>query len=64
MKVLIWIGTIFAVVLANTLLGALIGIQAGYLIVFLAIYVLASYLCKKWENSHGKKPTDQKDPEI
>lgn len=54
MKVLIWIGCIFAAAILNTLLGYAAGFRAGYLIVYLAVGFTAKKLCEKWDEKHNK----------
>jgi hypothetical protein len=49
MKALIWFLTILAATILNVLLGYATGIEAGYVVFYIAVYFVAKRLCKAWE---------------
>ena len=64
MKALIWIGTLFLVVLANELLGVAIGFKAGYLVIILLVTFIGKSLTKKWDEKHPKNTEDKENPYV
>lgn len=61
MKILIWIISAFVIVLANELLGSVIGFKLGYVIVFLLISAVSTALTKAFlgEEAAGKKKNNK-----
>ncbi len=55
MKVLIWIGCFLVATILNTLLGYAIGIKAGVLVFYFAVFSVAKKLCDKWDEHKDTK---------
>lgn len=60
MKILIWIGTLFAVCLLNELLGAAVGFKAGYVVVAILVTAIAKALCKNLDEKKEIEEMEQK----
>ena len=58
MKFLIWFATIFIATILNGILGYVIGFKAGYFIFYLAVYFVATRLCKSWDEHKAKKKAE------
>ncbi len=55
MKVLIWIGCLFGITIINSLIGMVVGFNAGYFVLYLLIGFVARKLCEKWDDHVAAK---------
>ena len=60
MKFLIWFGCFLTASILNIILGYAIGIKAGYLVIYFAVFFVSKKLCAKWDEYKEEKESKKR----